>query len=272
MTFAIEKSDGYMMEFNNYGITPLDLAVESLSTRVETDSIEGRDGFIVSDITYEGRTMRASFLFSSKNPEYYSHRRNDLFSLFNGKTYFYIYETTNPHKRWKVRTARKFTPARVNRRTGTFDIELISLSPYAKSPGTTLDMSVLDSYFSIGEGEITQDDPVVQYEFYENEFAVFNDSDVTVDPRDMDLKINLKGNLNNPIIHNVTTGDEWSWSGSAVKNDEIILNKIRSLKNGQSIFGQTNHKLITLAPGWNYFEIKNATDINISFDFPFYYF
>ena len=59
---------------------------------------------------------------------------------------------------------------------------------------------------------------------------------------------------------NKTTGDVWQYMGTSNLNDEIVLEGIRSTKNGLSIFRDTNKRLITIAPGWNEFEIKGAPD------------
>ena len=101
---------------------------------------------------------------------------------------------------------------------------------------------------------------VAEKKFTTPTFRFRNDGSVTIDPRvHTGLVITFKGASDKLIIRNKTTGDEWSWSGTTVANDVITLEGIRSLKNGTSIFGQTNKKLITIAPGWNNFEVVGAT-------------
>jgi len=86
------------------------------------------------------------------------------------------------------------------------------------------------------------------------------------------LKITFTGASSNLTITNQTTGDMWQYTGTTQAGDTITLDGVRSLKNGASIFGQTNRKLITLKSGWNDFAITGATGaFEISFDFRFYY-
>jgi hypothetical protein len=86
------------------------------------------------------------------------------------------------------------------------------------------------------------------------------------------LKITFTGASTNLTITNTTTGDIWQYTGTTQAGDTITLDGVRSLKNGVSVFGNTNRKLITIAPGWNNFTITGASgSFTISFDFRFYY-
>jgi hypothetical protein len=62
------------------------------------------------------------------------------------------------------------------------------------------------------------------------------------------------------------------YTGITGVNDTITLDGIRSLINGVSVFRQTNKKVLSIAPGWNDFEITGASEFLISFDFRFYYY
>jgi hypothetical protein len=96
---------------------------------------------------------------------------------------------------------------------------------------------------------------------------------VAVDPRSCYLKISFKGQSNGLTITNITTGDTWRYNGSTGPNDVVVLDGVRSTKNGISIFGHTNRKLITLAPKVkNRFSVMGAEgNFEISFDFRFIY-
>ncbi|MDE3838663.1 phage tail family protein [Bacillus methanolicus] len=262
----IDTLEGVRYDLNQYGLKPLKFEIDSLSSRTESEVIDGRDGHIDIETTFEGRSLRASFLLEAKNIIDFSFLRDKVFRLFDGKTYFYILESRQPSKRWKVRTVSKFTLDRINPRTATFEISFLSPSPYAESIGSTLYPYYLDGYLQVSTHEN------VQYIFQENVFSVWNDGDVAVDPREYPLRIEFKGASNNLTIRNLTTNDEWQYNGTTNSNDIITLDGIRSFKNGFSIFGKTNRKLITLNQGWNDFEIVGALDpYEISFDFRFYY-
>src|SRR5690554_7861270 len=93
-------------------------------------------------------------------------------------------------------------------------------------------------------------------------------------PRVHDIKITFKGASDGLSITNTTTGDVFVHNGQTNANDTIELEGIRMLKNGESIFRDTNHRLITLETGYNDFVINGATEgeFEIIFEFRFYYF
>jgi hypothetical protein len=247
----IETLDGDFHDLECIGLIPKSLTVDPLSPRTTSETIDGRDGHIDIETTYEGRSLRAFFLLKSKNVEDYNLLKNTVYKLFDGKTFFYIIKKYSG-KRWKVRTANKYSIDRINPNTGMFEVEFISQSPYAESYNSTL----------------SPDNFSGTYRFNSNTFTVWNEGDAVVDPRVFPLVINFKGASSNLIIRNITTGDEWKFFGSTITNDNLTLDGIRSLKNGVSVFGNTNRKLITLASGDNEFEVIGATQpFEISFDF-----
>lgn len=266
MSFFIETLDGIRLDLKSQGINPLKLEIDSASPRHLIENIDGQDGFIELETTYDGRTLRASFFIEAKDN--YSFLRSVVFHLFDAKTLFYIIDSEEPHKRWKVRTASKFTPQRLNRMSGNFTVELISPSPFAQSPGTTLNPSDYTQMNQVQEANFG--DPPIQYRFAETSFFVWNDGE-KVDPRQHYLQIAFKGASNNLAIKNLTNGTEWRYNGSSTSGDVILLDGIKSLKNGVSVFRYTNKKLIELAKGWNEFKIFGSTDFEISFDFKYLY-
>jgi hypothetical protein len=194
--------------------------------------------------------------------------RNEVFRIFATKELFYFHEP-NQKRRWLVR-ASGFDIERFSPRGGTFEIEFSSPSPYAESIGTTLDPFTFDAeLWQIGQG-LEADN--LKYVHNTTSFKIFNAGDITVDPRIYPLKITYTGASTNLTITNQTTGDIWQYTGTSQAGDMITLDGIRSIKNGLSIFRDTNRKLITIVPGWNDFTITGASgSFTISFDFRFYY-
>ncbi|TCJ01573.1 phage tail family protein [Cytobacillus praedii] len=266
----IDSLNGYRYDLMSLGIHPLKLIPDSLSPRHESEVLEGMDGHIDIVTTYEGRTLSASFFIESLDGYDFNQLRNQVYGLFNGKSYFYVIDVKEPKKRWKVKTATKFTVDKLSRIAGTFDLALVSPSPYVESIGTTLDELTFDKEkWQVGQGLVLENP---EYVHQLSTFKIFNAGDVTVDSCQMPLKIIFKGESTNLQIKNLTTGDTWAYTGITGVNDTITLDGIRSLMNGVSVFGQTNKKLLSIAPGWNDFEIMGATDFLISFDFRFYYY
>jgi hypothetical protein len=255
VSLFIESLDGNLNYLEYIGLQPLALVVDSLSPRTLSETLDGRDGHIDLETTYEARSLKAYFKLKAKEASDYIQFKNSVHKLFDGKTYFYVIDEKEQGKRWKVRTASKFNLDRINPLTGKFEVDLISSSPYCESYVNTL-----SAY-----------NPV-NYTFSVPTFQVRNEGDIPIDPRELPLTINFKGASNNLIIRNLSTGDEWNYTGTTIANDNITLDGIRSLKNGFSIFGDTNKKLITIGTEWNEFEIVGAVgSFEISFDFRYYY-
>ncbi|MED3716029.1 phage tail family protein [Geobacillus thermodenitrificans] len=265
----IERLNGTIIDTEQYGIKLLTHSISSPSPRVITEEIEGRDGYIELGTTFDGRKIRASFFMHAVDRHDFPLLRNEVFRIFSTKELFYFHEP-DQKRRWLVR-ANGFEIEKYPPRIGTFEIEFSSPSPYAESIGTTLDPFTFDAeLWQIGQGLTGEDDMV--YTHSASNFKIYNAGDVTIDPRVLPLKITFTGASTNLTITNKTTGDTWQYTGTTTANDTITLDGIRSLKNGLSIFGNTNRKLITIAPGWNNFTITGANgSFTISFDFRFYY-
>lgn len=260
MDITIERLNGASYSLLDYGIKTLDFQVDAPSPRVDSETIDGRDGFVDLGAVYDAREMRGSFFMSVLDDTDYVSLRNEVFRIFAGRERFYVIDSREPDKRWFVRS-NGFSLEQLMSKKAQFEVEFTSANPYAESVATSIETTA-----AIITGGRT-----VKYSHNTAAFEIFNDSDVAIDPRKLPLIITFTGASTNLKIKNVTTGDEWAYTGTTTASDEVKLDGIRSTKNGLSIFRNTNRKLITLAPGWNDFTITGATgSFNISFDFRFY--
>jgi len=270
MNVIITRLNGATYSLADYGIKTLEFVVDAPTPRTVTEEIEGRDGLVELDTTYDARKIRASFYFRSFDGPDFPLLRNEIFRMFASRESFYVIDDREPGKRWRVK-ADGFSVEQLMANKGRFDVEFTALSPFAESIGTTLDPLTFDSeLWQIGQGLAGEDDMI--YTHSTPSFKIYNAGDVTIDPRVLPLTITFTGASTNLTITNTTTGDTWQYTGTTQAGDTITLDGVRSLKNGLSIFGQTNRKLITLAPGWNSFVINGQSgQFSISFDFRFYY-
>lgn len=243
------------INLNNYGLTGLAFIPESPSYTVEREKVPGMDGVIPLGKQLNERNIAVRFLVRSFDYVDSLVKRDHIYDLLNGDEPFYIAEEKQPHKRWFVESTEPWSPQLYNQTTFEITINLVALKGRAESIGTTTMASTFTHL---------QDLPV-EYTDYSDiratKFRVYNAGKL-IDPRSINnfLKITYKGNSNNLRIENKTTGDVWQYLGSSNINDEIVLEGIRSTKNGLSIFRDTNKRLITLAPGWNEFELSGAPD------------
>lgn len=264
MNTIIERLDGTIYDFDELGITTRDFVVSSLSPRHSFEVIQGRHGAVDLGTDYDVRNINASFYAKAEDSDDYARLRNELFRMLRTDGAFYVKESRNPEKRWIVKTASSFTPDQ-NGLYGFFDVDFIAVNPFAESIVTTLDPSVTAAQITgVGSREI-------KYKHTTPAFEILNDGDVAINPRALPLVITFKGASTNVKLTNLTTGDVWQFTGTTTVSDTVKLDGIRATKNGLSIFRNTNRKLITLAPGWNDFEITGASgSFEITFDFRYY--
>lgn len=269
MSLIIEKPDGVKHSLVDYSTKIIEFQVDPPVPKHDREELEGRDGHEDLGTQYEGRTLRSSLLMEAIDELDYPLLRNELFKLFDTRLPFYLIDEEEPGKRWLVKTE-TFSLDRLNKKIGKASLNFKSKSAYAESIGTTLDPLTFDAeLWQTGQG-LTLDETM--YTHSTTSFQIYNATDgVTINPRQMPLEITFKGASSNLTITNTTTGDVWQYTKTTASGDTLLLTGVRSLKNGLSVFSDTNHNLITLAPGYNNFTITGATgSFTISFAFRFY--
>jgi hypothetical protein len=252
------------------GIKCLSFEKESLSSQNDYETLEGRHGLIPLSTTFGGRPMRALFYVQDSDYLSYQLLKDEIFRLFATESEMILIDSRHPGKRWSVIVSNSFGIENLNTRSGKFEVEFLSSSPFAESVGTTLDPLTFDvEKWQTGQGLILDE---TMYTHSTTSFKIYNAADgVTIDPRVVPLLITFKGASNNLQIKNTTTGDTWSYTGTSNGSDTIKLDGIRSTKNNLSIFRNTNKKIIKLAPGYNYFQLVGASgNFSINFAFRFY--
>jgi hypothetical protein len=269
MEIAIQRLNGALYNLSDYGIKALDFQIDAPSPRVYSEIVEGRDGAIDLGAVYDLRQLRGSFFMSAADSVDFALLRNEIFRIFAGAEAFYLIDSREPGKRWKVRS-NGFSVEQLNATKGRFDVDFTAQTPYAESIGTSLDPLTFDSdLWQIGQGII---DDGLEYTHTTSTFRIYNLGDTTVNPRQHPLVITYTGASTHLKIKNVTTGEEWTYTGTTTASDSVVLDGVRSTKNGLSIFRDTNRKVISLVPGWNDFAITGASgSFSMNFDFRFYY-
>lgn len=270
--FKIQYRDGSVIDLQedkNWWVSSF--RILSPTPDHETEKIDGRHGSLYLETTLQERKMHSKIMIEPVDIIDFDLTRDELFRVFNPLNKFYIIRDLQPNKRLEVSVDGDFDVDYLSLEDGEFEIDFVIHSTFLESIGNTLNPLTTDSnLWQVGQGLIGDD---MIYVHSTNTFKIFNAGDIEVDPRVFPLVIKFKGPSTNLIIRNKTTGDVWSYTGQTQATDVIEINQIRSLKNGTSIFKDTNKKLISIAPGWNDFEITGATSpFEISFDFRFYYF
>lgn len=266
----IIRLDGTEIDISNYSLKLLKYKIASPVLTHFPEKVEGRDGEIYLGSEYENRPIICEFMYESQDITDYYLLKSEFNRLFATRAPFYVVFNREPGKRWLVRLYSPFEPIKATNRVGSLNVEFIADKPFAESIGTTLDPKTFSSQlWQTGQGLTLQE---TLYTHSTTSFQIYNASDgETINPRQMPLEITFKGASSNLTLTNTTTGDVWQYKKTTASGDTLLLTGVRSLKNGLSVFSDTNHKLITLAPGYNNFTITGATgSFTISFAFRFY--
>lgn len=239
---------GRKIDTEALGLLGLRLQIPSPSYKTLSQDIDGRIGITITDRILQSRKLVAEFLTMAEDYRDSLSLRNTMYRLLGDEKYFFISESEMPDRRWKV-YADEWTPERRSIKVHTFQIPLVCEGGFS------------ESIRPIGRSYAT------------SSFRFNNEGDLTIDPRvHSEMKIEFSGASSDLRIRNNTTGEEWSWTGTTISTDTISLTGIKSLKNGASIFGQTNKKLLTIVPGWNDIQLFGTSgSITVSVNTRFYY-
>ena len=231
----IYDSEDRKIDMEALGLLGLKLQVPSPSYNTITQEVDGRGGTTVMDRLLQPRQLSAEFVTMADDYRDSILLRDSLYRILGNGKQFYVAESKIPTKRWKVYLD-EWTPERQDIKVHTFEIPLICENGFSESTN------------------------IIRKAYTTTSFMFNNEGDITIDPRiHSEVQIEFSGESTNLSLKNMTTGDEWSWTGTTVIGDAILLNGVKSLKNGSSIFGKTNKKLLTMTSGWNEFELIGAT-------------
>lgn len=239
---------GQKIDMSALGLTGLKLHIPSPSYRTVTEEVDGKSGMVVLERVLNSRNLIGEFITKARDYTDSLIIRDKLYALLGNGQYFYVAENKNPLKRWKV-YLEEWTPERLDVKHHRFQIPLFAEDGHSESIRT-----VTQAYTT-------------------NTFKFKNLGDLPIDPRvHMDTEISFKGVSSNLRIRNKTTNEEWSWTGTTIASDTLLLRGVRATKNEVSIFGISNRKIITFSTGWNEMEIIGASgDFELTIRSRFYF-
>lgn len=234
---GIYNANGNQLSAHSLGLFGLKLDIPAPSYNITTESVDGMGGVIVIGNKLNPRRLNAEFSARSGNYEDSIRLRDELFTILSNGSEIYVSETYRPGKRWKVYPL-EWTPDRINSRVQKFDIPLLAPSGLSESINQT------------------------KKKYTVTNFRFRNEGSQPIDMRTQEeTEITFIGASSGLSIHNRTTGDTWSYNGTTTPTDVITLKGVRSLKNGESIFRDTNKKMIDFAIGNNEFEISGVNGV-----------
>lgn len=238
---------GNKINVESIGLFGLKLNIPSPSYTVESEVIPGGQTIIL-DKQLNPRSLIGEFMAKANDYRDSLRLRDELFNLLGNGEEIYVGELHVPGKRWRV-IVEEWTPERANQRVSKIDVPLYCASGLSESVN------------------------LIKQKRTTSSFQFKNEGNRLIDPRKQsETEITFKGASSNLTITNQTTGDVWKFNGTTIATDVIKLKGISSYKNGVSIFGQTNKKLLTFAVGNNNFTVGGAEEgFELSISTRFYF-
>ena len=276
MTFTLYDPNMNKVDYP-VGVRPLDLLVSSIEKERKEQSIDGVPGVVDYGYNYKGREVKMNFMTEHYHGTF-DHRlqRDEIYNLFDEYPFLYVSDDTVPSRVLKITVDGSFTPERYGYWYSTFEVDArITGLPFWRAKYTTQEIES-SGYSGLVEKYGTADGlhvDYLKYTFTGTTFKVWNGGNVTVDPRNMDLKIRLYRLVTDGgfTMTNKTTGEVFKYTAPRTGNT-VDLNGVKALVGlASNRLRETNRKFISLVPGENEITISGGTVDNIQFDFPFYY-
>lgn len=275
MTFTLHDPN---MNKLNYpvGVRPLDLLVSSIEKERKEQSIDGVPGVVDYGFNYKGREVKMNFMTEHYH-DTYDHRlqRDEIYNLFDEYPFLYVSDDTVPSRVLKITVDGSFTPERYGYWYSTFEVDArITGLPFWRTKYTTQEIesngySAIVEKYGMADG-INVD--YLNYKFNYDEFTIWNGGNVTVDPRNMMLKLNLTNvtTTGNLTIENVTTGEKFIYK-EAISKKNLSIDGTKVLIGTSNKLRDTNRKFISLVKGINKIKITNGTFDSVAVESPFYF-
>lgn len=259
------------------GVTPLDILVSSIERERYEENIKGIPGPIDYGFDFKEREITLKFQMEHYHDTFdFRLQRDELYNIFSSHNHLYVSDNLVPTRVIKLQVDSQFTPERYGYWYSTLEVTGKTTGlPFWRTKYTTQDVETkgfeaIAEQFGLADG-LNIDYP--KYTFTENKFTVWNGGNVTLDPRNMPLKIKLKHLVTDGKfkLTNKTTGETFEYYTPRTGNT-VDLDGVQAFVGYQANrLRQTNRKYISIVPGINEIEYSGGTMDDIEFDFPFYY-
>lgn len=259
------------------GVTPLDILVSSIERERYEENIKGIPGPIDYGFDFKEREITLKFQMEHYHDTFdFRLQRDELYNIFSSHNHLYVSDNLVPTRVIKLQVDGQFTPERYGYWYSTLEVTGKTTGlPFWRTKYTTQDVETkgfeaIAEQFGLADG-LNIDYP--KYTFTENKFTVWNGGNVTLDPRNMPLKIKIKHLLTdgNFKLTNKTTGETFEYYAPRTGNT-VDLDGVQAFVGYQlNRLRETNRKYISIVPGINEIEYSGGTMDDIQFDFPFYF-
>ena len=263
-----EKENQYITDIE--GLRFLDYEEEGVENRVNATEIQSVDGVLLSPSTFGPFNLKLRFFYRGADVTDYKLVKQKLRGMLFKRTPYFINHSDMPGIKYAV-YCEENAITDIAHKYGEFEITFVVFKGYSESLMTTDNFSLNSDYWQFGNGLIT--DPNIKYVHTKRKFQIYNGSTDTVTPIHRHQIITTM-NINAPngfTLHNKTTGDKFTYKKKIRNNDTVVLNGVYPFKNKQHCGIDTNHEYITLAEGYNDFEVLGdgveVKEIKFTFNF-----
>ena len=263
-----EKENQYITDIE--GLRFLDYEEEGVENRVNATEIQSVDGVLLSPSTFGPFNLKLRFFYRGADVTDYKLLKQKLRGMLFKRTPYFINHSDMPGIKYAV-YCEENAITDIAHKYGEFEITFVVFKGYSESLMTTDNFSLNSDYWQFGNGLVT--DPNIKYVHTKRKFQIYNGSTDTVTPIHRHQIITTM-NINAPngfTLHNKTTGDKFTYKKKIRNNDTVVLNGVYPFKNKQHCGIDTNHEYITLAEGYNDFEVLGdgveVKEIKFTFNF-----
>ncbi|WP_241958911.1 phage tail domain-containing protein [Staphylococcus haemolyticus] len=257
------------------GVKPLDFLVSSIERERYEETVNGIPGTIDYGFDFKDREITLKFQMEHYHDTFdFRLQRDELYNIFSSNNHLYVSDNLVPTRIIKLQVDGQFIPERYGYWYSTLEVTGKSVGlPFWQTKYTTQDIDMkthnaLTEKFGLADGI---HDDYLNYSFTENSFSVWNGGNVTIDPRNMYLKITVN-NLRSEgdfTIYNETTGEKFIYR-EKIAPTVLYLDGAKVLIVNYNRLRNTNRKFISLVHGENKISVLNGTYDNIKFDFSYY--
>lgn len=257
------------------GLTFLQATEEDVEVKVNSIETNGTDGIMLGPSNFGPFSLKLNFFYRGMDTKDYKLMKQKLRGMLFKRTPYYIVHSDSPGKKYAVYCEENAIND-IGHKFGTFEITFTVYKGYSESLYDTDNYNLSDGLWQFESGVLP--DSSISYEHTRQRFDILNGSNDTINPRlRHKLKIYMRLDAPNGFkLINTTTGDVFHYKVALDSNDRLLidgaypwlLHDLQDKRCGRN----TNHGVITLAPGINKFEIwGNVSNTQTKFTFPFIY-
>lgn len=249
----------------------LDATEEDVETTVNSLEINGTDGVMMGPSTFGPFKLVLRFSYIGEDVTDYKLVKSKLRNLLYQRNPYYVIHSDMPGKKYAVYCESNAIEDLTNK-FGTFDVTFVVYKGYSESLYMTDQYSLMSDKWQFESGVMPDAD--IKYKHTRQKFSIYNGSSDTINPRmrhQLQIWIRLKTTTGFQLV-NKTTGDVFEYKGKLETNQSFLIDGAYPYIEKKRCGRLTNHGLITLAPGYNDFEIwGTVSNVEMQFIFPFIY-